>query len=146
MENAFYSLLIPQSWNLTGTGHPTIVVQNGSCNQLPPWHSTQTISDADAAKARVCDVPGASDKTFYLLAMPDCEKAAKRDIDHTPNSRLAKLWTRNPPLPPSPQKVPCPSNRPAFQLLPSTAQLDGTKWGGVTPPGHRHQLLRRLCA
>jgi len=58
--------------------------------------------------------------------MPDCEKAAKRDIDHTPNSRLVKLWTRNPPLPPSPQNVLCPSNSPAFQLLPGTAQLDGT--------------------
>jgi len=55
--------------------------------------------------------------------MPDREKAAKRDIDHTPNSRL---WTRNPPLPPSPQNVPCPSNSPVFQLLPGTAQLDGT--------------------
>ena len=53
MENAFYSLLIPQPWNLTGTGHPTIIVQNDSSNQLPPWHSTLTISDADAAKARV---------------------------------------------------------------------------------------------
>lgn len=78
MENAFYSLLIPQAWNLTGTGHRAIIVQSGACNQQSPWHGTSSISDDDATKARICDVPGALDKPSICWRCPTTRKPQRR--------------------------------------------------------------------
>lgn len=128
MENAFYALLIPQAWNLTGTGYPTIIAQNGTCNPKSPWatDSLPPISEEDAAKVRVCNVTGAEDLTFYLIATPDCEKAAK----HKRSLDLPERGIDGPGPAPLPQNAVCQTAR--AQMLPGITELDGRQWGGVT--------------
>jgi hypothetical protein len=110
-NQALYTQLIPKAWSIAYNTYPGIVVQPGACNQTNPFDGVEPLPGK---------YQGGNENHKWALSNDEAAKTRLCFQDNPDTYYLIKVGY----------------GRPYDHLtgvLPGYDDLDGTKWGGITP-------------
>lgn len=111
-QQALYTALIPKAWTLAYNTYPGIVIQPGACNQTNPFDNVAPL---------VGKYQGGNRNHDWALSDDDA-KTTRLCPDGDPNTYyLIKAGYGK------------PYDKGLTGVLPGYTDLDGTKWGAITP-------------